>query len=111
IFRSVAGVSAVFAVVFVLGSMNVVAWFTLRQRIVPSELLGRTVAATRMVAYASIPIAALVAGGMEQGLHNMYLIIVLGALIRCGVGLIGLRTTLTQRQEQRVPAALPEAYV
>jgi MFS family permease len=101
VFRDIAGVSATFAAVFVLGSINVVSWFTLRQRIVPPELLGRAVAATRMLAYASIPVAAIVAGVLEETLHSMYLVILIGALIRCGVGIIGLRTTLMTKEERR----------
>lgn len=109
VLRNITGVSAAYALVFALGSMNVVSWFTLRQRIVAPEMLGRVVAATRMVAYASIPIASLIAGGLEQALHDMYLVILLGALIRCAVGVAGLRTSLMTRRAARVPEAAPEA--
>lgn len=108
VFRNIAGVSAAYALVFALGSMNVVSWFTLRQRIVAPEMLGRVVATTRMVAFASIPVASLIAGGLEQALHDMYLVILLGALIRCGVGIVGLRTTLMNGRESRIQGAAPE---
>ncbi|WP_020667394.1 MFS transporter [Amycolatopsis nigrescens] len=96
VFRDVVGISAVSAVVFALGSMNVVSWFTLRQRIVPPALMGRVVAATRMLAFSSIPLAALVAGALEDALHNMYLVILLGAALRFLVGLAGARTSLAR---------------
>ncbi|WP_253776403.1 MFS transporter [Goodfellowiella coeruleoviolacea] len=94
--RDVVSVSLVSAVVFALGSMNVVSWFTLRQRIVPRHLLGRVVAATRMLAFSSIPVASAVAGGMEDALHNMYLVIVIGAVLRFAVGAVGSRTSLVR---------------
>ncbi len=100
VFRDPIGVSAVSAVLFTLGSMNVVAWFTLRQRIVRRDMLGRVVAATRMLAYSSIPIAALVAGGLEQALHNMYIVILIGAGLRLAVGVAGSLTELPQAGKQ-----------
>jgi len=98
VFRDVVGISAVSAVVFALGSMNVVSWFTLRQRIVPQALLGRVVAATRMLAFSSIPLAAIVAGGIEDALHNMYLVIVIAAALRFLVGLAASRTAMAAKQ-------------
>ncbi|HEX5403447.1 MAG TPA: MFS transporter [Pseudonocardiaceae bacterium] len=92
--RDPIGVCVVYAVVFALGSINVVAWFTLRQRIVRRDMLGRVVAATRMVAFSSIPIASLVAGGVEQAIHNMYLLIAVGAALRLAVGVVGSVTGL-----------------
>jgi MFS family permease len=101
VFRDPIGVSAVSAVLFMLGSMNVVAWFTLRQRIVRRDVLGRVVSATRMLAYSSIPIASLVAGGLEQALHNMYIVILIGAGLRLAVGVAGSLTGLPQAGKQR----------
>ncbi|WNV86692.1 MFS transporter [Umezawaea sp. Da 62-37] len=94
VFRDPIGVAVVSALVFVLGSMNVVAWFTLRQRIVRRDLLGRVVATTRMIAFSSIPLASIVAGSLESMLHNMVLIILVGAGLRAFVGLLGLRSSL-----------------
>jgi MFS family permease len=96
VFRDVVGVAIVSAVVFALGSMNVVSWFTLRQRIVPQAMLGRVVAATRMLAFSSIPLAAIVAGVAEDALHDMYLVILAGAALRFLVGFAGSRTSLVR---------------
>ncbi|MEU4251472.1 MFS transporter [Amycolatopsis sp. NPDC026612] len=96
VFRDVVGVSVVSAAVFALGSMNVVSWFTLRQRIVPRAMLGRVVAATRMLAFSSIPLASLVAGAAEDALHDMYLVILAGAALRFLVGFAGSRTSLVR---------------
>ncbi|KDN19227.1 MFS transporter [Amycolatopsis rifamycinica] len=96
VFRDVVGVGLVSAVVFALGSMNVVSWFTLRQRIVPKAMLGRVVAATRMLAFSSIPLAAVVAGAAEDALHDMYVVILAGAALRFLVGFAGSRTSLVR---------------
>ena len=42
----------------------IVTWFTLRQQIVPSAVLGRVVATSRMMAYATIPVASVAGGAM-----------------------------------------------
>lgn len=75
-------IGVLWGVVFACASVNMVSWFTLRQRIVPGHLLGRVVAATRMLAFTSIPVAALVGGFMESALHNVYLIIALSGVVR-----------------------------
>jgi MFS family permease len=98
--RSLPTITLAWGLVYALGSINVVAWFSMRQRIVPRELLGRVVAITRLLAFASIPVASLAAGVLEELLHNMYWIIALGALVRVLAGLIGSRTPLNQRQNE-----------
>lgn len=76
------GIAVVWGLLYGLGSINPVAWFTLRQQIVPDELLGRVVATTRMIAFLSIPVSALVGGALENSFHEIYLLIAAGALIR-----------------------------
>ncbi len=83
--RSPLGIAVVWGTVYALGSINPVAWFTLRQKVVPSELLGRVVATTRMLAYASIPVSALVAGVLENSFHDIYLLIAVGGLLRLAI--------------------------
>lgn len=96
--RDVVSITVVWALVYAFGSVNVVAWFTYRQRIVPLNLLGRVVALTRMLAFASIPAAALLAGFLENGLENMYVIIAAGGLLRLAVAIVGSRTPLNAGQ-------------
>lgn len=86
--------SLVSAAVFALGSMNVVSWFSLRQRIVPGRLMGRVVAVTRMLAFSSIPLSALVAGGLVEALGSVVTVIVIGAVLRFVVGLVGSRSSV-----------------
>ncbi|GAA0731342.1 MFS transporter [Dactylosporangium roseum] len=103
--RDVVSISIMWALVYGIGTVNMVTWFVLRQRIVPPELLGRVVALTRMVVFLSIPAAALLAGALEQRLHNMYLIIALAGGLRIVAGLGGLATPL----RSRIGAAEPPA--
>lgn len=83
--RSPLAIGVVWGLLYALGSINPVAWFTLRQKIVPRELLGRVVATTRMLAFASIPVSALLVGALESAFHDMYLIIAVGALLRLAI--------------------------
>jgi MFS family permease len=89
-------IGVTWALVYAFGSVNVVAWFTLRQRFVPDRLMGRVVATTRMIAYSSIPVAALLAGALESALRDMYVIIALGGLFRFAIAIVSLRTPLRQ---------------
>ena len=46
----------------IVTSVVVVTWFTERQRLVPSEAIGRVVSASRAIAYLAIPLGALLGG-------------------------------------------------
>ncbi|MGK2740362.1 MFS transporter [Tepidicaulis sp. LMO-SS28] len=73
--------SSMWSVAFVRGlsmaleSIVVVTMFTLRQRLVSSEFLGRTVAITRALSFSSIPIAAAIGGWMIELNGNMNAVI------------------------------------
>jgi MFS family permease len=88
------------AIVTVLGTINAITWFTLRQRVVPQHLLGRVVALTRLIAFAAIPIAASIGGLIMNATQNIYLIIALAAVIRIAVGSIGFLTPLHRKTVQ-----------
>jgi hypothetical protein len=77
-----------------VSAMNVVAWFSLRARIVPDHMMGRVVAITRMLAYSSIPVSAVLAGVLENALGDMYVIFAMGGLFRLMIALVALRTPL-----------------
>ncbi|CAH1850593.1 MFS transporter [Convivina intestini] len=69
------------------GTINVITYFTLRQRTVPREQLGRVVAITRMISYASIPIGSWFGGLLlNQGVSMIWIILIAG-LLRTGAGL------------------------
>ncbi|MDT5037362.1 MAG: hypothetical protein QOE03_2547 [Micromonosporaceae bacterium] len=94
VWRNPIAIAGAWAVAYALSAMNVVAWFTLRALIVPNHLLGRVVATTRMLAFTTIPLAALLTGGLENALHNMYLIFALAAVVRLLVAAAALRSPL-----------------
>jgi MFS family permease len=106
--RDPLGIAVVWGLVYALGSINPVAWFTLRQRIVPNHLLGRVVATTRMLAFASIPVSALVAGVVESTFHDIYVLIAIGALLRLLIAglahLSPLRTSSSADRDAPVPS-------
>jgi MFS family permease len=101
--RDPVSIAAVLALVYVFGAMNVVSWFTFRQAIVPARLLGRVIAVTRLLAFASIPAAALIAGALEGWLHDMYVVIAIGGLLRLAVALAGARTPLRGAASHAAP--------
>lgn len=80
-----------------------VSWFVLRQRTVPPQLLGRVVATTRMIAFMSIPVAAVLGGVLEQHWNDMYLIIALAGGLRLLAGLGALASPLNSRAGCRHP--------
>lgn len=94
LFKDVTGTAIVWGIVAGFGSVNVVAWFTLRQQIVPTQMLGRVVATTRMLAFASIPVSAMVAGALENSLHQVYIVILIAAVLRITVAAVAWRSPL-----------------
>ncbi len=88
-------ISIPWSIAVALGTINVVAWFTLRQKTVPSHLLGRVIALTRWIAYSAIPIASLVGGILLTG-TNISIVIGVAAILRICVGVLGLLTPLAK---------------
>jgi MFS family permease len=107
VLRNPVTIGLVWGLLFGLSAVNIVAWFTLRQRIVPRHLLGRVVATTRMLAFASIPVAALTAGLLENRLHNVYVIFAAAGLLRLVMAAVGLRTPLGRSPVADSPAPTP----
>ena len=104
VLRQVAEITVVWGVLAGLGAINVVSWFSLRQQIVPPYILGRVVATTRMLAFVSIPVGAVVAGLLQTSLKNIYLIIGIGAALRLSMAIIASRSALN-RGSPLAPAA------
>ena len=75
-------------------SIVIVTYFTLRQRAVPREILGRAIAITRLISFSSIPVAAVIGGFLLEEFQNMFLIIVLCASVRVIVGICAYFTPL-----------------
>ncbi|SEH42068.1 Predicted arabinose efflux permease, MFS family [Fructobacillus pseudoficulneus] len=80
-------IGVILVLVSFFGTINVITYFTLRQRTVPSEQLGRVVAVTRMVSYASIPIGSWFGGLLlNQGISMAWVILIAG-VVRTGAGI------------------------
>ncbi|MEU0571697.1 hypothetical protein ABZ297_40750, partial [Nonomuraea sp. NPDC005983] len=58
----------------------IVAIATVRQRLVPDHLLGRVLGTARMIAFSSIPLAALAAGLFESAVRNAYAVMAFAGL-------------------------------
>lgn len=90
------------ALMMALSTINIVTWFTLRQRTVPGHILGRVIATTRLIAFISIPIAAIVGGALLTSTQNMYIVIGIAALLRTLAGGLGFFTPLWRRARPMV---------
>lgn len=101
--RDVFSVAVPWAIATALGTVNAVTWFTLRQRIVPAHLLGRVVALTRLIAFAAIPVAAVVGGVLLNATGNMYYIITIAAIVRVAAGCLGFLTPLHHDAPAKAP--------
>ncbi|MEV0144316.1 MULTISPECIES: MFS transporter [unclassified Nonomuraea] len=65
---------------FAAAGAMIVATATVRQRLVPDHLLGRVLGTARMIAFASIPLAALAAGLFESAVRDAYAVMVFAGL-------------------------------
>jgi len=110
--RSLPAIAAAWGLVGVFTMLVVVTWFTLRQRTIPSELFGRAVGFSRMLAFATIPPAS-IAGGALLGLtHSAATLAAASAGVQVGVALIGWFTALRTAGAptlEPAPAAVQEA--
>lgn len=81
-------IGIVMAVTNYFGTINVITYFSLRQKLVPKNIMGRVVSVTRMISYAAIPLGSLFGGLLLTWHMPMLYIISLAAVIRllAGVG-------------------------
>ena len=106
--RSVPAIAAAWGAVGVCTMLVVVTWFTLRMRTIPSELFGRVVGFSRMLAFVTIPPAS-IAGGALLGLtHSPATLAAVSAGVQVGVALIGWFTALRTAGEPAVPVGARE---
>ncbi len=99
--RSPTMVGAVWALETAFGTINAVTYFTLRQRSVPKDILGRVVAVTRLVSFSSIPLASLI-GGLLLAQTNITVIILVCACVRLATGMLATLSPL-MRSPSRQP--------
>ncbi|MFT9097947.1 MFS transporter [Liquorilactobacillus sp.] len=81
-------IGVVLGIISFFGTINVITYFTLRQRTVPKQILGRVVSVTRMVSYASIPVGSWFGGVLLAHGQSMFMVILLAGSLRTltGVG-------------------------
>jgi MFS family permease len=92
--KSVAAIAAAWGVVGVFTMLVVVTWFTLRQRTIPSELFGRVVGFSRMLAFVTIPPASILGGALLGLTHSLATLAAVSAALQVGFALIGWLTAL-----------------
>lgn len=90
---NVAAIATAWAGVGACVTVIVVAWFTLRQRTVPERLLGRVVAISRALAFAAIPLGALL-GAWLMSAQGVGLTMLVSVAIQGAVAFAAFGTTL-----------------
>ncbi|WP_261979123.1 MFS transporter [Lactiplantibacillus plantarum] len=80
-------IGCILGLISFFGNINVITYFTLRQRTVPKKILGRVVSVTRMVSYASIPIGSWFGGLLLDYGQPMFVVILIAGIIRTLAGL------------------------
>ncbi|USS88958.1 MFS transporter [Fructilactobacillus cliffordii] len=91
-------IGIILGIVSFLGTINVITYFSLRQKTVPQNLLGRVVAVTRMVSYASIPVGAWFGGYLLNNGFSMTVVILIAGLIRGLTGVVAHFTPLANEK-------------
>lgn len=107
--RSLPAIAAAWGLVGVFTMMVVVTWFTLRQRTIPSELFGRVVGFSRMLAFATIPLASLAGGALLGLTRSAVVLAAASAAAQVVVGVIGWFTAL-RTAGTPAPAPAPGAW-
>ncbi|EMG9620938.1 TPA: MFS transporter [Enterococcus faecalis] len=82
----------------VFGNINVISYFTLRQRVVEPYILGRVISVTRMISYMSIPLGAFLGGFLIQQSVSIYTVILLAGIIRLFAGFFGYFSPLNKNK-------------
>ncbi len=94
--------AAVFAVEWALAtgalSAVVVTFFTLRQRVVPATLLGRTVGVTRFISYAAIPPASILGGVIMDRFRSEAAVMGIGGAVIIAGSVLAMRAPAFQRR-------------
>jgi MFS family permease len=78
-------------------SIVVVTYFTLRQKIIPNNYLGRVIAITRLISYCAIPIASIFGGWLLKNHYAFSDLVLIGSLVMILNGLLGWLTPLNQK--------------
>ncbi|MBZ6009310.1 MFS transporter [Leuconostoc gelidum subsp. aenigmaticum] len=81
-------IGVILGLISFFGTINVITYFTLRQRTVPKEILGRVVSVTRMISYASIPVGAWFGGLLLDLGEPMFMVIMIAGIIRTFAGIM-----------------------
>ncbi len=66
-------------------SLVIVSWFTARQKVVPSAVIGRVVSVSRAAAYATIPLGAVLGGWLVSGASPTRTLFVCAAVVQAVV--------------------------
>ncbi|MBM7644586.1 MFS family permease [Scopulibacillus daqui] len=87
--------------IIIIGSVTLLSinWFTLRQEIVPSHLLGRVISSTRMLSYLALPFGGMLSGIFVEHI-SVNIIFILAGAITIIISFIAIKTSLFNKKQQ-----------
>ncbi len=72
----------------------IVTFFTLRQQLIPEDMLGRVIVLTRLLAFGPLPLAPLIGGALLGATGHFWPVIVISATVQIGAATVAWFTPL-----------------
>lgn len=100
--HSVPGLAAAWVLLGAAMMIFIVTFFTLRQQLVPEEMLGRVIILSRLLAWGPLPLAPLIGGALLDSTGHFWLVLIISVALQVGTATATLATPL--RTVTGVPA-------
>jgi MFS family permease len=94
IVRSPFAIAATWVLVGAATTIFIVTFYTLRQQLIPEDLLGRVMIITRLLAYGPLPAAPIIGGALLSATRHFWPVIAISAAVQVGAGTIACFTPL-----------------
>jgi MFS family permease len=102
VLRNLLAIAAAWVFVGAFTMIFIVTFYTLRQQLVPEDMLGRVVVLTRLVAFGPLPIAPLIGGALLGATGHFWPVLVISVVVQVAASIFAWFTPL--RTATGVPA-------
>lgn len=92
--HSVPGLAAAWVLLGAAMMIFIVTFFTLRQQLIPEEMLGRVIILSRLLAWAPLPLAPLIGGAILDSTGHFWLVLAISVALQVGTATATLATPL-----------------
>jgi len=94
VLRNLASIAAAWVLVGAATMIFIVTFFTLRQQLIPEDMLGRVIVLTRLLAFGPLPLAPLIGGALLGATGHFWPVIVISATVQIGAATVAWFTPL-----------------